>query len=173
MTNTFFISDTHFGHKNIIKYEAEARPFTTIEDMHEEMIKRWNSVVRAGDKVIHAGDFCFGAKWVEIARRLNGMKYLVLGNHDNYTSASYMRFFHKLLGAMEFDGNIITHIPVHEAQLERYKANIHGHLHSQNIMRQPHPMRGYILDNRYWNVSCEQINLTPISYEELKEKYDN
>ena len=37
----YFTSDLHFGHKNVIRFDK--RPFTTIEQMDEELIKRWNN----------------------------------------------------------------------------------------------------------------------------------
>lgn len=57
MANTFFIGDTHFGHKGIITFDAvkSYRPFATIEERDEEIVKRWNSVVRKGDLVWHLG----------------------------------------------------------------------------------------------------------------------
>lgn len=79
---TFFTADTHFGHKNIIKYCN--RPFGSVEEMDEEMIRRWNMVVKPGDKVWHLGDFsycCHNAR--EIRKRLNGRILLIKGNHDS------------------------------------------------------------------------------------------
>ena len=91
MNNIWFTSDTHFGHKNILIYESDARPFETLEEMHEVLIDRWNSVVRDGDTVYHLGDFAFGQQWVSIAERLKGRKKLIMGNHDTYDSNLYLR----------------------------------------------------------------------------------
>lgn len=79
---TWFTSDTHYGHSGIIGY-AE-RPFASVDEMNEQMIMRWNAVVRPGDLVYHLGDFAFCRPddAVNIARRLNGRKYLIFGNHD-------------------------------------------------------------------------------------------
>lgn len=78
----FFISDTHFGHKNIIKYSG--RPFYTYEDMDSSLIKRWNKVVGDTDVVYHLGDVALGPseRWDHILKALNGYKVLVVGNHD-------------------------------------------------------------------------------------------
>lgn len=171
MTETFFIGDLHFGHKSICEYEPESRPFACMDDMIGFIIAAWNGVVRPKDRVIVVGDFCFGAANIELAAGLNGVKYLIGGNHDHYATETYLKHFQKVLGVMEFDGKVVTHIPVHPQQVEtRYTHNIHGHLHSKLIMRQVFPTRGWIVDQRYINVSCEQNNLTPISYAEIKKK---
>lgn len=81
--NIFFISDTHFGHAAVIKYSN--RPFESVEEMDEELIKRWNRKVKPDDIVIVVGDFFMyhsKEKLREILRRLNGRKILVRGNHD-------------------------------------------------------------------------------------------
>ena len=78
----FLTSDTHFLHENIIKYCK--RPFKSIEENDEEIIRRWNEKVPEDGIVFHLGDVAFGnkAKVDEILKRLNGKIYLVIGNHD-------------------------------------------------------------------------------------------
>jgi len=82
--NTFIISDHHWGHDNIVKYEpyrlemAKKLGFNNVEKM---MISRWNSVVGKNDLILHLGDFCFSYNKKTIDQ-LNGRKVLILGNHD-------------------------------------------------------------------------------------------
>lgn len=78
----FFTSDTHFGHKNIILYCN--RPFSSVEEMDNQMITNWNSKVGVNDTVYHLGDFAFYPqdKIHEILSRLNGFINFVPGNHD-------------------------------------------------------------------------------------------
>lgn len=166
MTQTFFIGDTHFGHKNIIKFENPHRPFLTIEEHDEELVKRWNSVVGKNDIVWVVGDFCFGKEKLAIADRLNGSKRLVMGNHDMYLTADYLKYFDKLCGAVEYKDCIITHIPVHPNQFDRYLFNIHGHLHSKRVWFDCGD-KECCEDFRYINVSAERINLTPISFDQI------
>lgn len=78
----FFTSDTHFGHKNIIKWCR--RPFSDITEMDEFIIESWNKVVPKDGIVFHLGDFAFHklSKWETIKSRLNGTIVLITGNHD-------------------------------------------------------------------------------------------
>lgn len=80
--DTWFISDTHFGHANIIKYSD--RPFSDVDDMNEKMVEAWNNLVKPGDNVYHNGDFAFMRypEFKNLTWRLNGNIHLVLGNHD-------------------------------------------------------------------------------------------
>lgn len=153
----FVISDTHFGHKKILEFEPVARPFATIEEHDRELIARWNAVVRPTDTVWHLGDVYFGRDGHLAVAQLNGLKRLVLGNHDHYPLEIYQRYFTKIFGAAEHGGNILTHVPVHAGQLERrYRRNIHGHLHGKKLD-----------DPRYVCVSAEQIGLAPVLMKSL------
>ena len=80
MAETWFTSDTHYDHANIIKYSK--RPFKNVDEMNETMIKNWNSVVKHEDTVFHLGDFAFCNDPGKFFHRLNGNKILILGNHD-------------------------------------------------------------------------------------------
>lgn len=100
--NTWFTSDTHFGHANIIKYCS--RPFiqdgdlnyrddwrTTqianarANEMDEVLIKNWNSKIGLKDTVYHLGDFAFCEAWL-ISKYLDRLHfknmYFLWGNHD-------------------------------------------------------------------------------------------
>ena len=80
--SSFYIADLHFGHANIIRFDN--RPFDSVEEMNEMLIKNWNKKVKQGDKTYILGDFCWGKEpdWIEILDKLNGSKILIRGNHD-------------------------------------------------------------------------------------------
>lgn len=82
MSDVWFTSDTHFNHRNIIQYSN--RPYRTIEDMNEGLIESWNARVKPNDEIYHLGDFALGkSDTIEpLLKRLNGCKYLIVGNHD-------------------------------------------------------------------------------------------
>lgn len=162
MRDVYFIADTHFSHKGIIEFEKtkKYRKFSSIEEHDEELVKRWNSVVQPKDTVWHLGDVVFGRQNLPILGRLNGYKRLVMGNHDRYGAEEYLKYFATVHGIVEYKGMILSHVPVHVDQLKRWPFNVHGHLHTKRV-----------LDQRYFCVSCEQINLTPVSLDFiLKEK---
>ena len=74
-------SDPHIYHTNVIKYCN--RPFTSVEEMNEALVNRWNQLVGPDDTVYCLGDFSMAARPVEtFTPRLMGKKYLVPGNHD-------------------------------------------------------------------------------------------
>ena len=150
MNRIFIIADTHFGHKKIIDFESASRSFATIEEHDDELVRRWNNTVGKKDTVWHLGDVLFGEGAFATLGRLNGVKKLVMGNHDHYPTAKYLEHFNTVLGCAQLRGYILSHVPVHPAQFGRFKGNLHGHLHSKTLD-----------DPRYINVSAERLNLTP------------
>lgn len=130
----YFTSDQHFYHKNIITLEN--RPFTDIKSMNEFMIKQWNSVITNEDIIYHLGDFAFAnkQKTTDIVSRLNGKKYIVLGNHDRGRN---VKFYYDCGFDKVYDQNIIikdyfilSHEPLSYMSINCPYHNIHGHCHN-------------------------------------------
>ena len=93
MTNFWFIGDTHFGHRNIIKYCK--RPFSDVQEQDEVMVANWNALIKPGDVVWHHGDFGFFKTPEEgnkVLARLNGAITLIKGNHDSSKIINKMKF---------------------------------------------------------------------------------
>lgn len=161
----FIISDTHFGHSNMLNFKQAngepLRPFSSVEEMDEHMVERWNSVVCPSDHVYHLGDVYFGAGWKHLDR-LNGKKRLLLGNHDNGRDQKLHKVFKKIILWREFKEYdcILTHVPIHESSLVKRSKNLHGHVHLGEH-------RGLIEDPRYVNCCVEVRNYTPVPIEEL------
>lgn len=173
MSDIWVVSDTHFGHDNILKYEN--RPFKSVKEMDEAILENWNAVVKPGDKVYHLGDVYMGSgenAW-EILKRLNGKKRLVLGNHDDPKAAPIGKFFQKitLFRAFREFGLMLSHVPVHPSSIIRVGegfVNVHGHIHGKRVMKIK--MDGMAPDDRYRCVCVEHTNYTPINIEDLRVK---
>ncbi len=165
MGNTFFISDTHFGHRNIVNFtdcnDKPLRPFDSVDEMDEHMVSNWNYVVKPGDTIYHLGDVVINRRALQILDRLNGRKILIKGNHDIFKLTDYTKYFVDIRAykVMSKHGFICSHIPIHPESLARWKLNIHGHLHGSTLP-----------DKKYLSVCVEQINYTPISFDEILEK---
>lgn len=175
MRDIWLVSDTHFGHANILTFRHQGGDlirgaiWDDIEKHDEALIDNWNSVVKPGDKVYHLGDVFMGNKedFIKKWKRLNGQKRLILGNHDD------AKFFarHELVAKIDVwrmfpeHGIILTHIPLHQSVLlegrfrnfEGMVMNVHGHIHQNPAPSEQHRC-----------VSVEQINYTPIHIEEVR-----
>lgn len=77
----YFVSDLHFGHRNVINYCD--RPYAHVDEMNKEIVRIWNETVKPEDEVYVLGDFSLNPKQAEIwTPALNGIKHLITGNHD-------------------------------------------------------------------------------------------
>ena len=126
----YLTSDNHFFHENIIMYCN--RPFSSVEEMNEKMVKRWNKRVGKEDIVVHLGDFSLGkpGPTLDLIDELNGNIFLIKGNHDRRTrtfwelKAGFKRYFKRSIYIS--DNITLSHRP------ERVKGviNLHGHVHN-------------------------------------------
>lgn len=141
-----FTSDTHFWHARIC--ELSKRPFSSVEEMNEELIKRWNERVRPEDSIYHLGDFQMGQNFKTnlpgLVPRLNGIKHLVRGNHDRqpefYLDAGFTSVQDKLeltlwandpppLRSRSAYKVLLQHKPLIYMEEVPYDFVLHGHLH--------------------------------------------
>lgn len=181
MSDKFYISDLHFGHKNILRFDN--RPFFTLEEMKEALIENWNKIVKKNDEVYVLGDmFWHNEEAPEILERLKGKKFLILGNHDrvNTTMAKYFVWCDRRMEIIR-DGDdkvVLCHFPIaHWPGRDHTPSTIHlyGHIH------QGRDSRPFELYTKMWeeqigipymaaNVGClmDYMGYTPRRLEEIK-----
>jgi len=160
--NIFFTSDTHFGHNNIIKLSN--RPFSSVEEMNEGLIERWNDVVGAEDIVYHLGDFSLKnpKQYVE---RLNGKINLVFGNHDKDSRKKTDLFENSSeISEIEVGGQMIVlcHYAMKVWNKSHYGSwHLYGHSHGSL----PDDVNSLSFD-----VGVDCWNYRPISFDEVADK---
>lgn len=172
----WFTSDTHFFHDKVVEYSQ--RPFASVEEMNEELIARWNSVVHRDGIVFHLGDFCFGKpdKWNYILDRLKGRIYLVLGNHDaGHISEEVAAHFEAVAFQMRLNVNgqkiYLNHFPFLSYSGDNHGTwQLFGHIHSNqqasNIIDKQR--LSMLLPNQY-DVGVDNNNFTPVSYRQIEQ----
>ena len=165
----FFTADTHYGHKNIIRFSE--RQFTNIETMDDALIRNWNSTVPQDGIVFHIGDFSFHnaqhSKW--ILEQLNGRVILIKGNHDKCTT--YFKEVHEIfkIKVADEDGTfggynqiILSHFPFAIWDKKHYGSwHLHGHSHGTY---KP------VTNNKILDVGVDCWDYKPVSYKQIKEK---
>ena len=168
-------SDLHFNHVNILKYEPESRPFDSVEEMNEELITRWNLVVKPTDTVYVLGDLAMGR--IEDARacieQLHGKIILIRGNHDTKARLE----MYKELGIevhdifyLPYKGRwfIMCHFPIASEEFIKMVirdnsevVNLYGHVHHN-------AEKGYV--NGTYHVGVDTNNLMPVSLQQIWEE---
>lgn len=143
MSKIWVTSDLHLGHNREFIYRP--RGFESVEEMNNKIVENWNSVVGASDEVYILGDVMLGdnVKGMELFNQLNGLIYLVRGNHDTDTR---IRLFEEGWRCIEvYDAKYLkyngyhfymTHYPcltgnLHKESLKQMTINLHGHTHER------------------------------------------
>lgn len=170
----FFTSDTHFGHAAVIDYCN--RPFKDVEEMNEELIRRWNILVTDSDVVYHMGDFSFlnSTKTKEIVSRLRGTIVLIRGNHDKkphrFFTSVFPNYFITLPSSVvgAANGEVkLSHYPYKGVSCDERDFSerqlddqghwlLHGHVHCEWKQR-----------GRMINVGVDQWAYAPVSEQEI------
>lgn len=157
--NRWFISDTHFSHKNIIKYTS--RPFETVEEMDRCLIENWNECIGEDDQVFFLGDFGIGdvEHLHSICSQLKGNKICIRGNHDRNASWMMRIGFQACLEAafLKIGKHVVEliHIPSTPPPLH---FQLHGHVHEKRP--------GKIISNQL-NLCVEVWDYKPVAEKTL------
>lgn len=171
MGRIFFAADHHFGHSRILEFQRQdgrpLRNFSSIEEHDEYLVDRHNSVVRDNDRVYLLGDVVLSRAGMSSLSRLRGSKRLISGNHDLYRTTAYLAAgVREVRGVAVFpEGRyptsfVASHVPLHPSSLDRWKHNVHGHLHDREVG-----------DSRYTCVSMEHLDdYKPIELGDLTTK---
>ena len=87
----FFTADSHFSILDETIIPRDFRPFSSLEEMNEEIIKIWNKSAGEEDIIYHLGDFInynsFDNKYYEdyfkMVKKIKAKVVLILGNNEN------------------------------------------------------------------------------------------
>lgn len=180
---TFFTSDLHLGHENVLRFDN--RPFQTVEEMNEELIRRWNAKVGKGDLVYVLGDMIWKSANGEahnLIKRFNGQIILIKGNHDRFLHNSAAK--NAFAGVKDYDDIAVTlddgsvrrcilshyFIPLYNGR--RYGAiHLHGHSHMTEESVFETGLSKWMNENGYenqiFNVGCMYWNYEPVTLDEI------
>mgnify|MGYP000227785944 CR=1 FL=1 len=181
----YYISDLHIGHENILRFDN--RPFADLNEMHNAIVTRWNSVVTGNDTVYILGDFIWDKQsmWPFFVQPLAGQKVLIRGNHDpKQFTREVRRLFHDVCDYKEINDDnrhvILSHYPMpfhHYSFLESCWI-LYGHVHgtreynllceARKIVKASCTEKGHARGN-FINVGCMMpwMDYTPRTLEEI------
>lgn len=176
----FYISDTHFGHKNCMAFDA--RCFKDVEEHDQTLIERWNETVGYDDDVYHLGDVSWhnSTRTLEILNQLNGRIHLIKGNHDNkiLKNRDIQNRFVEITDYKEINDNgkdiVLCHYPIPCFKNHFYGwYHLYGHVHTSfeyNMMKRCR----YEMEELYrkpcnmYNVFCGLFEYKPATLTEIE-----
>lgn len=164
----YYISDTHFYHENIIRMCK--RPYNNVQEMNEDIIRKWNNKVKPNDEVYFLGDFVYKTSQQNafaILKQLNGKKYFIRGNHDKESLMMSLRSSGLVEWVSDYqiidDNNkmvVLFHYPIEDWNGQYHGSyHLYGHVHNNDNNYKKMPRR--------YNVSVELIGYEPRTLDEL------
>ena len=165
----YYVSDLHFGHKNI--REMCKRPFSSIEEMDEQLVENWNKRVKKNDRVYILGDLIYKSTTPPEAylERLKGEKVLILGNHDKWwvDKVDLTKYFSSVMRLDVINTGkgkaTLCHFPMMDFE-GRYL--IHGHIHANTDMDYWSVLKN---SDRTLNAGVDVNGFQPVTFVELLE----
>lgn len=160
----FFIADTHLGHTGIL--DMAMRPFNGIAEHDRDVIANWNSVIKPTDTVWHLGDFAWDKLPINDAAamftKLNGIKRLVIGNHDTPAVQAFdWTSTHEMVtlkaGGLDL---VLFHYPLREWP-SFYSGAIHFHGHTHDNLPS---------GRRVWDCGVDHQGFTPLTFAQISER---
>ena len=168
----YFTADTHFGHRWISK----KRGFSSTDEHDNYIIDKWNSIVKPGDETYILGDLTYDWENIgSILQRLNGQKFLIIGNHDrinNRTKPILEKHFiwikNYFVVKIKNGANIpstkivLSHYPFEVWDGQHYGTfHFYGHVHGdcQHITMSR-------VANR-WDVGVDNNNYYPVMFDDI------
>lgn len=159
MSKVWFSSDTHFCHDRGFVYEP--RGFSSVEEMNEAIVQRWNSVVAPEDTVYLLGDVMLNdnVKGIEFLKQLNGQIHILNGNHDTksrialYADCPNVIDTNIYAWVIEYRGGYtfyVSHYPTmtsnldNDAPLKKHVINLYGHTHQKTNFYQDTPFMYHV-----------------------------
>lgn len=177
MSQKFYISDLHLGHKTTFKFDR--RPFNNLQEMEKTIIRNWNNTVGKSDDVYILGDMIVKKEGSgEILDALNGNKFLIRGNHDRINAEMKERYIWiKDYAEIKDNGRhvVLCHYPIaHWKNADYGTIHLHGHIHAGRDSR---PFEEYkaLMKQRGINYECYNVaamfhymNYTPRTLDEIQ-----
>jgi calcineurin-like phosphoesterase family protein len=162
----YFSSDWHLFHRNVIKFSD--RPFKTLDEMNQEIIRRAFSKLKAGDSLYLLGDISWneeGWKLIQSLAPKNVEIHLILGNHEVITgTAKQVCRSITPFKEVKIQGNLVTlcHYPMVTWNRSHYNAwLLFGHHHAKSHGMET--IEKYGKNGKVLNVNVEFHNYYPWS----------
>lgn len=158
----WFTSDQHFFHGRII--ELNNRPFQSMKQMIDQIVKNYNALIDTSDDVWMLGDFAFykaDGNTERIFNLLNGRKHLVVGNHDCERISRRLDWQSVSANVdIELQPGILAHLshcPVPFPVNPDVQLHLHGHMHGKKMQ----------CDQNCYDVGVDACEFRPVSADEI------
>lgn len=175
----FYISDWHYGHRNVIQFDD--RPFADVNHMNATLEYRWNLAVSPEDTVYALGDmfWCSQEEAEAVLGRLNGKIVLIKGNHDRVHGGVFAKRFSSIRDYAEINDEgrrvVLCHYPIPTFKNHmRGWFHLYGHVHNSKedaliLDFRRRLEREQQLPCRMYNVGCMMpyMDYTPRTLDEI------